>query len=382
MRRCSCCGSAPAKCCCKPGGPGTGGGGGGVTPPWTPQPQGSYLLIQYDLADTGVRPIPSGDVWWLSPDIWVTGGDSLGNPIGGQPCQVHARIWNLGNASAVPTAVSFFYIEPGLAIPVTIPQPINNVPAYTMVSSGSYADVSVPWTPPQVVGNVHTCLIVTCSCATTGDIPMVPGNAIADRHTGQRNVTLIGTPVREGFKFELVMRNLLPTAASVRLGARAMWLTEPRRLGHFAQFDPLALTSAVRMIDRPNTTTRQYLLGRRAALLVDHAKAIPSTLVPHDDVRGVVQVTSVRRGRALRAGTVIPVRSRVERNDGRDYDHRRPGRPRVRCSKQPSISRQPCRARGPITNIFWCTCSSSRKTASMAATRSHSRSAEQEGSSP
>ena len=195
---------------------------------------------------------------------------------------------------------------------MTMPQPINVVPAYTLVPGGSYADVSVPWTPPQVVGNVHTCLIVTCSCATTGDVPTVPGNAIADRHTGQRNVTLIGTPVQAGFKFELAMRNLLPTAASVRLGARAIWLTSPRRLGHFAQFDPLALTGAVRMIDRPNATTRQFQLGRRAAMLIDHAKAMRSTVVAQDDVPAVVQVTSVRRGRTLQAGTVIPVRSRVD----------------------------------------------------------------------
>ena len=97
IANCACCGSATRHCCCKSGGGPSGGGapsGGGGTPPWTPQPQGSYLLIQYDAADTGVRPVPSGDVWWLSPDIWVTGGDGLGNPIAGQPCQVNARIWN------------------------------------------------------------------------------------------------------------------------------------------------------------------------------------------------------------------------------------------------------------------------------------------------
>jgi hypothetical protein len=242
----------------------------------------------------------------------VTGGDALGNPISGQPCQVNARIWNLGTASAIPTAVGFFYIEPGLAIPVTVPQPINVAPAYTMVPGGSYVEVSVPWTPPQVVGNVHTCLIATCSCATTGDAPTVPGNAIADRHTGQLNVTLIGAPMHSGLKFELAMRNLLPTDASVRLGARAMWLTAPRRLMRFAQFDPLALTSAVRMIDRRNAATRQYLLGRRAAMLVDDANAMESTVVAPANVPSIVQMTSVRRGRRLQTGTVIPVRSRVD----------------------------------------------------------------------
>jgi hypothetical protein len=312
VKKSCCCVPSPQRCCCKQGGTGPSGGGGTTSPPWTPQPQGSYLLIQYDAADTGVRPIPSGDVWWLSPDVWVTGGDGLGNPVAGRPCMVNARVWNLGTMSAIPTSVEFFYIEPGLAIPLTIPQPINAVPAYALVPGGEYVDVGVPWTPPPTVGNVHTCLIVTCSCVTTGDVPTVPGNAIADRHTGQRNVTLVGTPIDPVFKFELAMRNLLPNAASVGLGARAMWLTPPRVLMHFEQFDPLALTGAIRMIDRPNTTPQQYLLGRRAAMLLDHGKAMKSTAVAQADVAAIVQVTSVRRDRTLHTGEVIPPRARVD----------------------------------------------------------------------
>jgi hypothetical protein len=41
-------------------------------------------LIRYDPADLGARPVPASDIWWESPDIWITGGDAFGNPIGGQ----------------------------------------------------------------------------------------------------------------------------------------------------------------------------------------------------------------------------------------------------------------------------------------------------------
>ncbi len=321
------CGCAPHRCRCKPGCPppcGRGGGGGQGTggqggdggtngPPWTAQPEGSWLLIRYDTADTGVRPIPSGDTWWLSPDVWVTGGDGSGNPIGGQPCVVNARIWNLGTTNALPTSVQFTYIEPFLAIPITIPQPINPVPVYTLVPGGGHVDVSVPWTPPAASGDVHACLIVTCSCAMTGDVPTTPGNAVADRHTAQRNVTLLGPSTGKTIRFNLALANLRPAAATVVLGARALWITPPKgSQTRFRPFDPLAVSGSIRMLDRPATQLGYQLLSRRAAMLLDRSDVITSTELSTDAVESVVQVSRVTPGHTLPAGTIVPPRGRVD----------------------------------------------------------------------
>jgi hypothetical protein len=306
-----CCKCKAHPCRCQPCGSQSSGGGTTTTPPWKATPQGSYLLIRYDPADTGVRPVPSGDVWWLSPDIWITGGDSLGNPIAGQSCIVNARIWNLGAVSAMPTSVQFSYIEPGLAIPITVPQPINAVPAYVLVPGGAYVEVGVPWTPPAAIGNVHTCLIVTCSCAVTGDVPAAPGNAVVDRHTGQHNVTLIGTQLALPFKFELTIRNLSPETAPIEVGARAMWMAADHPAHHLEAFEPGAMAGAVAMLGQAATRTQYRLLSRRASMLLEESRVVHIETLAQADLLKVVQASVGKPGRPLRAGQIVPPAGRV-----------------------------------------------------------------------
>ncbi|HZZ62895.1 MAG TPA: hypothetical protein VFE63_17320 [Roseiarcus sp.] len=229
---------------------------------------------------------------------------------------MNARIWNLGGFDATPTAVTFTYIEPGLAIPVLVPQPINSVPVFVNVPAGGYAVASAPWTPPSVVGDVHTCLIATCSCPMTGDTPATPGNAVADRHTGQRNVAIIGAAAKQTIHFRLAMTNLLPEAADVSLGARALWLTPREPLKGYHQFDPLATKGAVRALAQPNSLTRYQLLGRRAVMLSDQAEAFEATELEYSQVRALVAVNRVAPGHRLDRGTIVPVRGRVSGSSG------------------------------------------------------------------
>lgn len=274
---------------------------------WKPQPQGTWLLIRYDTTDTGVRPIPSGDVWWTSPDIWLTGGDAFGNPVGGQPAVIYARVWNLGGLVAFPTTVSFSFIQPFLALPGgDVPTFIGT--EYALIPSLGYAEVTVPWTPPNVAGDVHTCIAVTCSCALTNDVPSVPGNAVADRHTGQRNLTLVGASVRN-FEFQLNMVNLRPWDAAVQLGVRALW-SNAADLISTDPMDIASLQTAVRAIDVPHTQMEYRLLARRAALLSDQ-KTECYSLVPAAQVNEIVQITAMRLGRRYRRGSIAPPRNRI-----------------------------------------------------------------------
>jgi hypothetical protein len=303
MKRKCCCRQSP--CCCGRGNGGGEGNGGGQPPPgWEPQPVGTWLLIRYDTSDAGARPVPSGDVWWTSPDIWIEGGDQYGNPISGQQCIVHARVWNLGGLDAMPVIVTFSFIEPGLGL--TGLKPIGTVGAF--VPSANCADVPIPWTPPPVVGDVHSCIVVTCSCPVTSDIASVPGNVVADRHTGQRNMTIIGTPMKM-MEFQLTMTNLRPWAATVQLGARALWTNAPRALLVLGVTDVPSIRTAVRAINQPNTLVGYRLLAGRAAMVTHHPGEF--TLLPEREVPELVRVKSVHPGHMHNAGAVVPPPNRI-----------------------------------------------------------------------
>jgi hypothetical protein len=316
---CDCCKKPKRDCSCGGGGKGGNGGngghggdgGGGDGPPWKPDPQGSWLLIRYDAADYGVRPIPSADCWWESPDIWVEGGDPYGNPIGGKPCRVHARVWNLGFMDAIPTAVSFSFIEPSLGIPATAPKLIGVAPAH--VRGLRFVDVSVPWTPPEAQGNMHACLIVTCSCPAVNDAPSVPGSAVADRHTGQHNTTIVDATM-EAMTFQLNFANLAPRTAEVRLAARGTF----RTVRDLKQFDPLgapALATAARLIDRPADATALRLMARRAGVISDLDEGRHFTQAPERAITDHVKVNGIQRGRVHRSGALVPVPGRLNTLD-------------------------------------------------------------------
>jgi hypothetical protein len=308
-RKCCNCDRKAVECCChccKEGGP--GGGGNNGPPGWQPQPVGTWLLIRYDDADTGARPVPSGDVWWASPDIWITGGDEYGNPIGGQPAVIHARVWNLGGVVAMPVAVTFSFIEPGLGLPTTAPTPIPGTVGAN-VQPKNYQEVTMPWTPPTVIGDVHTCIIVTCSCLVSNDVPSVPGSVVADRHTGQRNLTIIGTPVGK-FEFGLTMTNLRPYAAAVQLGVRALWRTDAG-FNATAAMDVPALKTAALAIDIPHTQRDYRLLAKRAALLSVQTTHRQFTLISQKGLHDLIRVTHVEPGHVYRSGAFVPPVNRV-----------------------------------------------------------------------
>src|SRR5512145_1006257 len=75
-----------------------------------------WLVIRHLASDTGQRPLPSGEVFWNSPDIWIESSDSLGNPVAGEPNFVHAIVRNFGMADAFPVKVDFFWADPSLGL--------------------------------------------------------------------------------------------------------------------------------------------------------------------------------------------------------------------------------------------------------------------------
>ena len=318
MAGCGCC-SYCCGCECRchgqpgvrgPGGsgqPGTGGPGAGSLP-WPLPKVGTWLLIRYDSADLGARPIPAGDVWWESPDIWLTGGDEYGNPIGGQPANVFARVWNLGALVAMPVRVDFFFIAPSLGILPSAPERIGTKEkpaAWTVVPPLSAVEVAcpVPWIPPVTKGNLHACLLATCSAPVTGDVPTVPANPVADRHTGQHNLTVIEAGAAKDLSFTLNLSNLAPRSTRVELMAAASWRPEALTAIDAFPSQP-SLKGPIDAVLDAAGSSEHWLWARRAAIILERSTQTYNAL-PADGVRQALKLTGISPGGIEQSTAVV-----------------------------------------------------------------------------
>lgn len=233
------------------------------------EPVGVWLVVRYDEADNGARPIPNGEVFWASPDIWITGGDALGNAIAGKPTGVHARIWNFGTFAAVPVRVDFHFVAPSIGIPWNAPQLIGTAWVNVQPLATAVADCPVPWVPADT-GLSHACLIVTCSSALM-DPPDQPGNPRVDRKTGQRNVTVVQAAAGAQMEFELDFARTLGTQGFVDLVAM---MTLGNEAKNRMAVDTASLTRTLRRMIAASDTPDASAIARRAlALQLNQAKA-------------------------------------------------------------------------------------------------------------
>ena len=290
------------------GGGGGKGGGGGAGGGKGPAPVGTWLLIRFDQADAGARPIPSTDVFWESPDIWLTGGDAFGNPIGGKPATVFVRVWNLGLIQAAPVQVAVSYITPSLGVPPSAPFPIGT--AWGVVRAQSYTVFSCEWTPPVETQDVHACLIATCSAPLQGDVPTAPADPVSDRHTGQHNLTIL--PGSEGLVITgaFHLTNLAPMAAAIDFMAAGSW----RTVAEFPTGAPLfhpSVAAAVTALDRPIASAQMRSWARRASVIQRLAPVMHLRTFDPAAIGDVVRVTLSGHHRKIQSVPVVPRSDRV-----------------------------------------------------------------------
>jgi hypothetical protein len=306
--RCGCCG--PGCRCQGPtgGGPGADGGttgqGGGLPPGWRPVPQGTWLLIRYDTADVGARPVPNGEVFWESPDIQVIGGDAFGNPTAGKPVGLEARVWNQGDLDAAPVRVDFFFIAPSLGITTGAPQLIGT--AWTTLLAGHSRVVTCPtqWTPPEYPTNLHACVIVTCSAPAQHDAPTAPANPALDRHVGQRNLTVLEGKPGTADALQLGVTNLAARRAPLGIVVAAEWLADKRLPEGPSLMPSLGALATTQAATRAQDLSESRLWAKRAALLDVQARAAPgreAIAKPGE----IVRVESLRRSESVVSPTAI-----------------------------------------------------------------------------
>jgi hypothetical protein len=289
-------------------GPGSPGNTGGRTGPGA-VPIGTWLLIRYDQSDMGARPVPGGDVFWESPDIWITGGDALGNPIGGQPAAVFARVWNLGSVDAMSVRVDYSFIAPSLGIPASAPAPIGTNWTLVPALRATVVECPEPWIPPEQVGDLHSCLIVRCSAVLQNDTPTT-GSAISDRHVGQHNMTVQEAEPGQKLTVPLLLRNLGPQPAEVELMASAGW----RAGSEIRRDEPMlapSLAGAIAGADQPAGIGEPRLWARRALLLAERPASDAVRPFSPAEIGDVVTIDSIKREPAVDANPLVPPANRV-----------------------------------------------------------------------
>jgi hypothetical protein len=167
---------------------------------WSP-----WLLVRDRLGDVGLRPLPGGEVFWLSPDIWVESTDPHRNPVAGQPNFVHVVVRNLGMADAFPVKIDFYWADPSVGLG---PGDMNLIGSErVLVHRGEIKDVKCwqPWVP-TLVNQGHECVMVNCNNHVLDPI-INPFQPTLDRHVGQRNLHVVGAPSGGTIDFGLWLNN-------------------------------------------------------------------------------------------------------------------------------------------------------------------------------
>uniref|UniRef100_Q01Z11 Uncharacterized protein n=1 Tax=Solibacter usitatus (strain Ellin6076) TaxID=234267 RepID=Q01Z11_SOLUE len=247
---------------------------------WSP-----WLLIRYTPADLGARPIPSGDPFWISPDIWVESSDPMGNPVAGEDNFIHVRIFNLGSADAAPVKVDFYWANPALGLG---PANMNLIGTeWVQVYSLTSKDVRcrTPWVPSLNIG-AHQCLMVNCSNHVFDPI-ITPFAPTLDRHVGQRNVHVVAAPMNRILRFDLELNNLFPIDAEAEVTARVEHVAltaagrrakAPEVLAQVLAFGGSITNTKLEIAQRYRRGTREYRSSTKVARNAPGQLA-PATLV-------------------------------------------------------------------------------------------------------
>lgn len=177
-----------------------------------------WLLIRYSPTDIGARPIPSGQNYWKSPDIWVESSDPDGNAVAGEANFVHCRVFNLGMAAALPVQVDFYWADPSIGLDAPHMHPIGTEWVTIQPWQSRIVKCQTPWVP-EFVNNGHECLKVNCSNWVLDPIQQ-PFKTRLDRHVGQRNVTVLAAAPGGTAKMMVFANNLFPIAADLRVTAQ------------------------------------------------------------------------------------------------------------------------------------------------------------------
>jgi hypothetical protein len=265
-------------------------------------------LLRYTPTDLGFRPIPANTAFWCSPDIWIESSDPNGNAVAGEPNFVHARVFNLGKADAVPTRVDFYWADPSLGLGPSTMNLIGH--EWTEVPAHTAKDVrcSTPWVPVFLNGG-HECLMVN-SHAPISDPMTAPFQPKLDRHVGQRNVTVLASAQKA--EMQVIFNNIAPWQAEFMLVMRSAHVQAPpdllKTLSGPELIGRLATFQAGREPQPLATLHRQYREGSPQAQMVARSMGLVRYVVGQHE--GEPAITAVDQKSAGRVEAEVVERTR------------------------------------------------------------------------
>ena len=179
-----------------------------------------WLVIRCEGGDFGGRPLPSGTVFWESPDVWVKSSLGINQPVVGQANAVFAEVSNFGLQQANGVVVKFWWANPSLAITESNAHPIGigfaNIPAKHSI----VVECPTPWVPIEE-NEGHECLIAE-AYVPIYDPLTAPLDPVLDRHVGQKNEHLETIAPGGKFHFTLHGANLAPLRQTVAFDVQAV----------------------------------------------------------------------------------------------------------------------------------------------------------------
>jgi hypothetical protein len=264
-----------------------------------------WLLIRYTLLDMGLRLIPAGDTFWLSPDIWVESSDPFGNAVAGEENFIHARIFNLGKTTSAPTKVDFFWADPSLGLGPGNFNHIGTEWVEVFEHTAKYVRCNTPWIP-KYLNNGHECLMVHCTNPILDPL-MQPFQPTLDRHVGQRNIAVVKAKAGEMFELSLSLNNLFPLTSRTLVHARVEHValrsgklerrTFPQMVNHIVAYGKLPTNTQAEMMMRFRENTTEFRQAQKmAGITATRPKVMSSDTTNQNVMTNFFDVITTRAG--------------------------------------------------------------------------------------
>lgn len=177
-----------------------------------------FLLIRSAAGDIGSRPLPSGTVFWHSPDVWVRSSHGINQPVADEPNQMFCRVSNRGSMDAGWVHIRYWWANPSLAITEASANLVGTADTYLPAGQSRVVECPTPWVP-VIENDGHECILAEAWCPSLDPL-LAPLDPVIDRHAGQKNLHVMQVAGGEQLKFTVEVANIAPTTQPVLIHAR------------------------------------------------------------------------------------------------------------------------------------------------------------------
>lgn len=249
----------------------------------------TFLYIKGYDSDTGNRPMLTGTVFWMSPDIEIFDGTTpIANNqlVAGKNYQIAVTVRNGGDLPCYSCHVELFICNPSLGF-----DPIHGTllgVQTTQVQAQGDTTLSFPIVATSAMIG-HRCLFARVFSFVNNDLPSSATTfpVVADRHIGQQNLNII----QQNNFVKVLMTNefagqknfqvkVVPRKMDVIKGTRIPQLRRlisPLQAVVLPEFSikPLKVNAGIEINRMRATTPNRALLVRNAALEVSNLAVLP-----------------------------------------------------------------------------------------------------------